>query len=272
MATFGGAAESEIEEIMDEFVEVIESDGTSVDAPDSAEVVSAALEEWGNLATFIEDLEDKSQEVMEAFVDQLDSSSTSVRIAAGETIALLYEKSYTPREHGEERVKEENVETDDDGFQLDVNLVKRYEPLRQKYQLEDTLSKLAKVSSKSISQKERRTLHATFSDVLMTVKYPSRGPRYSTALDDHGNQLGSRMYLSIYKGGAMKIDKWWKLHRLQALKRVLGSGFMTHYEANEVVFESLPLMITERPKTKKEKTTTSKGLKYHQPDLDNPIY
>jgi len=38
----------------------------------------------------------------------------------------------------------------------------------------------------------------------------------------------------------MKIDKWWKLHRLQALRRVLGGGFVVHYEDNEVIFDSLP--------------------------------
>ena len=44
----------------------------------------------------------------------------------------------------------------------------------------------------------------------------------------------------IHKTGVMRIDRWWKLHRLQGLRRVLQGGFVRHYESNEVVFETLP--------------------------------
>ncbi|QSZ31762.1 hypothetical protein DSL72_001331 [Monilinia vaccinii-corymbosi] len=243
LATYGGASESEISEIMDEFLEIVESDGNSVDAPDSAEVVTAACEEWGSLATFVDDLEEISEAAMEAFVDQLESSSTSVRIAAGENIALIYEKSYSPRESDDPDATE-HEKVDEHGFPLDVSQVKRYEPFRQKSQLEHTLSELAKASSKSISKKDRKTLHATFGDVLATIKYPVRGPKYSNVIDEDGHLLGSRMFVRIHKSGVMKIDKWWKLHRLQALRRVLGGGFMTHYQHNEVILQSLPTLIT----------------------------
>ncbi|KAF7896429.1 hypothetical protein EAF00_006443 [Botryotinia globosa] len=242
LATYGGASETEITDIMDEFLEIVESDGNSVDAPDSPEVVTAACEEWGSLATFVDDLEEKSEAAMEAFVDQLESSSTSVQIAAGENIAIIYEKSYTPRESDDP----EASGVDEHGFPLDVSQVKRYEPWRQRHQLEHTLGELAKASSKYISKKDRKTLHATFGDVLATVKYPVRGPRYSTAIDQNGHLLGSRMFVRIHKSGVMKIDKWWKLHRLQSLRRVLGGGFMTHYQHNEVVLQSLPALITKK--------------------------
>ncbi|APA12221.1 hypothetical protein SS1G_10787 [Sclerotinia sclerotiorum 1980 UF-70] len=243
LATYGGASETEIEDLLDEFLEIVESDGNSVDAPDSAEVVTAACEEWGSLATFVDDLEERSEAAMEAFVDQLESSSTSVRIAAGENIAIIYEKSYTPRESDDPDASE-NEKVDEYGFPLDVSQVKRYEPYRQKNQLEHTLSELAKASSKSISKKDRKTLHATFGDVLATIKYPVRGPKYSNVIDEDGHLLGSRMFVRIHKTGVMKIDKWWKLHRLQALRRVLGGGFMTHYQNNEVVLQSLPALVT----------------------------
>ncbi|KAF7905424.1 uncharacterized protein EAF01_005945 [Botrytis porri] len=243
LATYGGASETEINNIMDEFLEIVESDGNSVDAPDSPEVVTAACEEWGSLATFVDDLEEKSEAAMEAFVDQLESSSTSVQIAAGENIAIIYEKSYTPRESDDPEASE-NEKVDEHGFPLDVSQVKRYEPWRQRHQLEHTLGELAKASSKSISKKDRKTLHATFADVLATVKYPVRGPRYSNVIDENGHLLGSRMFVRIHKSGVMKIDKWWKLHKLQSLRRVLGGGFMTHYQNNEVVLQSLPALIT----------------------------
>jgi len=227
---------------MDDFLEIIESDGNSVEAADNGEVVTAACEEWGYLASFIDDLEEKTEAAIEAFVDQLDSSETSVQIAAGENIALLYEKSYTPREY-EDGPATDAERMDDEGFALDHSLVKRYDPYRQKHQLEHTLSQLTKISSKGIAKKDRKTLHTNFADILNTVEYPSRGPRYSTAIDQEtGNRYGSRMTIRIESVGAMRIDKWWKLHRLHGLRKILGGGFAVHYENNEVVFESLPLV------------------------------
>ncbi|KAA8571497.1 hypothetical protein EYC84_001497 [Monilinia fructicola] len=120
LAVYGGASDSEISDIMNEFLEIIESDGNLVDAPDSVEVVTAACEEWGNLATLVDDLEEESEAAMEAFVEQLESSSTSVRIAAGENIALIYEKSYTQRDSNDpEPTEDEKV--DEYGFPLDVS-------------------------------------------------------------------------------------------------------------------------------------------------------
>ena len=43
----------------------------------------------------------------------------------------------------------------------------------------------------------------------------------------------------------MRIDKWWKLTRLQGLKRILQGGFVSHYEKNEVVSETLPIMVSD---------------------------
>ena len=42
----------------------------------------------------------------------------------------------------------------------------------------------------------------------------------------------------------MRIDAWWKLTRLQGLKRVLQGGFVGHYEKNELVFDTLPIMMS----------------------------
>lgn len=237
-ATYGGASDSEIEEIMDDLLEVVESDGNAINAADSGEVVAAACEEWGFLATSLDDMEDKTEEAMDAFVEQLESSDTSVQVAAGENIALLYEKSYTAREADDGPASDEE---DEEGYAIDSSYVKRYEVYRQKNQLQHTLSQLATESSRRIAKKDRKALHVNFADILNTVEYPSRGPRYQKAIDQEtGRRYGSRMTVRIHKTGSMKIDKWWKLHRLQALRRVLGGGFVVHYEKNEVVFDSLP--------------------------------
>jgi hypothetical protein len=236
---YGGASDPEIEELMDEFLEIVETDGASIDAEDSGEVVTAACEEWGFLATYIDDLQEKTEAAMDAFVGQLESSDTSVQVSAGENIALLFERSYTPREADDDPASDEDM--DDEAHPDDKSLVKRYEVYRQTAQLKHTLSQLARESSKRIAKKDRKTLHVNFSDILNTVEHPSRGPRYQNAIDSEtGRRYGSRLTVRIHKSGSMKIDRWWKLHRLQALRRALGGGFVVHYESNEVVFDSLP--------------------------------
>ncbi|KAG9230873.1 interferon-related developmental regulator-domain-containing protein [Amylocarpus encephaloides] len=237
-AMYGGAGDTGLEEIMDDLLEIIESDGTSIEAEDSAEVVIAACQEWGFLATSLEDIEARTESAMDAFVEQLESSDTSVQVAAGENIALLYEKSWTDREEADGppcKDRNENAVA-----AIEAKYVKRYEVYRHKNQLEHTLTQLANESSRRVSKKDRKTLHSSFSDILNTVNHPALGPRFSMAMDEDGFILGSRMKLHTFAGVKM-IDRWWKLLVLQALKRVLGPGFLNHYRNNEVVYESLPL-------------------------------
>ncbi|KAI9671951.1 MAG: hypothetical protein M1817_003497 [Caeruleum heppii] len=241
-ATFyGGASLDETQAIMDYLLEVIESDGLSVDAGDSSGVVTAALEEWGFLATQLDDLEESSQEAMEAFVEQLESSHPGVQIAAGENIALLYEKSYTELEDDEEIESSDDEDPANELSRDGPRMVKRYDPYRRPDQLKHLLSTLATVSSRRISKRDKKCLHTNFADILNSVENPTRGPRYQNALNhETGKRYGSRMNVRIHRTGVMRIDRWWKLLRLQALRRVLGGGFVGHYEKNEVVFDSLP--------------------------------
>lgn len=237
-AIYGGAGDSEIEDIMDEFLAIVESDGSSIDAGDNAAVVVAAIEAWGYLATMTDDMEEKSDAAIEAFVEQLESSDAAVQIAAGENIALLYEKSWTPREADDGPVP---TLEDAEGYELDNSYVKRYDAYRQKNQLEHILLQLSKESSKRLAKKDKKQLHTSFADFLTTIEHPPRGPRYSKAINDNtGERYGSRMSIKLGTHGIGTINKWWKLHRLHFLRRLLGPGFTVHYEQNEVILESLP--------------------------------
>ncbi|KAF2093731.1 IFRD domain-containing protein [Rhizodiscina lignyota] len=239
LVSFGGAAEGEIEEVMEFLLEIVESDGENVDAYDAADVVMAAEEEWGFLATQLDDLEPQTHDAMEAFVEQLSSSDTNVAVAAGENIALLYEKAAAPADD-ESDSEEEDV--DDAG---DPKAGKRYDVYWKEKELVEQLEHLAKISGRSISKKERKTLHTNFSDILHSVENPSHGPRYNSAIDqESGKRYGSRLAVRLHRTGEMRIDKWWKMHRLHALRRILQGGFIVHYEKNEVVFESLPIMMS----------------------------
>jgi len=244
VATFyGGASEDEVEAVMEFFLDVISSDGAVVEEADNAQIVEAALMEWGFLATQLEDMQESTEAAMETFVDQLDSSDVDVQVAAGQNIALLFEKSYTEVEPEDHLSDDEDPDDEELESISGPRMVKRYTAYRQQHQLEQVLANLTNLSNKRLSKDDRKFLHRSFADVLTTVEKPIRGPYYSTAINDEtGKMYGSRMRIAIGGGNAMTIDKWWKLHRFNGLKRLLQSGFLVHYEFNEVIFESLPVV------------------------------
>jgi hypothetical protein len=244
-AFLGGASEDEMQDIMAFFLEIIESDGATVDAPDEGTVVIAALENWGLLATEMDDLEEDTEAAAEAFVEQLESSDAGVQIAAGENIALLYEKSHTPLEEDEELSDDAD---DSDGPRVDNKVVKRYNVYRRQDQLLHTLDELASISTRKISKKDRKNLHSSFADIRNTVEKPARGPKYSTAIDQETGRAygGGRMKVRINRSVEVRIDKWWKLQILNALRRVLQGGFTHHYDENEAVSRCLPFSVAPK--------------------------
>jgi len=173
-------------------------------------------------------------------VDQLGSSNVSVQIAAGENVALMYEMSYTALEDDEDP----SSDAEETGDPETPVKVKRYTVYRQEHQLKHTLEELATASSKRMSKKERKSLHTNFADILHSVENPTRGPRYSTAIDqDSGKYYGSRMTVGVGGKSKLTIKSWEQLHRLKALRRILQGGFLVHYSENSVVFDTLPIMV-----------------------------
>ncbi|KAL8946308.1 MAG: hypothetical protein Q9222_007274 [Ikaeria aurantiellina] len=239
---FGGASDDEILDNMAYLLEIVASDGAFIEAQDEATPVVAALEEWGALSTLIDDLAEESEEAAEYFVDQLSSSDPLVQIAAGENIALLYEKSYSPlNDDDSTEYSDTDIVSDPDDIPGVPKLVKNYSVYRRTDILKETLADLANLNTHRLSKKEQKSLRTTFTDILDSVEFPTHGPRYQNAINhETGKRYGSRMAVRIHKEGVMRIDKWWKLQRLQALRRVLQGGFVLHYERNPVVFESLP--------------------------------
>ena len=229
---------------MDFLLEIISSDGHTIDAPDEPQPVVAALEEWGFLCTLIDDMSSQSEDAVEIFAEQITSSYPSVQIAAGENIALLFEKSFKsidPDEDSPADYPDSDLIADPDDESEKPKLIRLYPAYRRTDQLIHALQSIASISTHHLSKTDRKALRSNFSDILNSVEYPTRGPRYQNAINDEtGKRYGSRMVVKIQKGGVMRIDMWWKLHRLQGLRRVLQGGFVGHYEKNEVVFETLP--------------------------------
>ena len=237
---FGGAGEEEILETLAFLLEIITSDGNVVDAADSAETVTAALRVYGFLATRVEDLENESEEAVEAFLEQLDSSDPDVQIAAGENIALLYEKSYTPQEEDETTSDIEELEEDggSSGEESgDSNLIKRYNAYHNTPEVVEKVSALATLSTHKLSKRVKQQLHKSFASILTTVENPRLGLRTNSARG---------MRIKIYQSGEMDVDSWWKLMRLNALRRLLSAGFVSHYfEGNKQVLEMVPILMRQ---------------------------
>lgn len=249
---FGDISDEETIENLNYLLEIVSSDGGFIDADDEPTPVIAALESYGFLATLIDDMSEESHDAIEAFMDQLSSSSAALQVAAGECIALLYEKSYSDSAESDSDSDASGGPTSDPtaGSGGESTMTKRYEAYRRTDQLEEALEKLAHVSGRSMSKKDRKSLHTNFADILNSVRNPQHGPRYQTAIraDGSGAAYGSRMVVRLSATGVMRIDRWWKLVRLQGLRRVLRDGFVTHYELNPVIFEALPIMIHEKSK------------------------
>lgn len=244
---FGGAGEDGILEQMSFLLDIIASDGQSIDATDDATVVTAAIQQWGFLATEVEDFEEESEEAVQIFMDQLGSSDSGVQIAAGENIALLYEKSYSPQEDDEDDESADSNDSDDVDYERTTGpkLMKRYNAYHNTPELESQLHNLATIHGKQISKRDKKSLHSNFASILTTIENPRRGPRYNTAIDQNTNRhYGSTLTVKIGRHGVMTIDRWWKWVRLTALRRILQGGFAEHYfQGNRSVLNSLPVMM-----------------------------
>lgn len=237
--SFGGAGEDEILDVLTFLLEIASSDGSFIGADDNAEVVTAALHTYGFLATQVEDVEHESEDAVAAFLDQLDSDDVRVQVAAGENIALLYEKSYTPREDDDTTSSEdedENASSDElSGNHDDNGLVKRYNAYHNTREVSEKVNTLATLSTKSMGRRDKRMLHQSFASIAQTIDNPKHGLQSNNA---------SKMVVRIHHEGEMRVDKWWKLMRLNAIRRLLAGGFVNHYfEGNKQVLDALPMIM-----------------------------
>ncbi|GAP89520.1 putative ifrd domain-containing protein [Rosellinia necatrix] len=226
----GGGSVVAAEELLEFLVEIVESDGHSIGAGDNGPVVSAALRAWGFVASNLEDLHDQSDQALEVFTEQLDSTEVSVQVAAGVNIALIFEAA---REYEEETEEAWDLQYD-------------------QHKLVQRMTALVRESSKSVSKKDRKHLHASFNSVLTSLEH-GKGPGYSTArrmasnphtggtkadFSEEYREYGYREKIRIHNIN-MIIDTWSLSARVEMLRSVLGAGLAIHYMANPVVKDLL---------------------------------
>lgn len=255
--TFWSGGVDEILTEMEFLMEIITTDGDSADAFDDADVVTAALQEWGFLATEIDDMEEYSEDAVDAFADQLESSAASVQIAAGENIALLYEKSYNQHEEGDDQGEISDFRKLRILEPEEVPGAQRYDAYHNKGRITQLVEGISNVSGRGIKKSNKRSLHSNFASILTTVENPTCGPMYNQTLDPMTNQpRASYKSVKLDNEWAVRMDRWWKWLRLSGYRRLLGGGFVSHFtDGNPAVVDYLPVETVKGKRSKKEKRT-----------------
>lgn len=227
---YGGGVEEAALETMEFFIDIVQSDGDSVEAHDNAAIVAAALLAWGFVASHVDDYSDYADAAIDALTDQLDSTDVEVQSNAAMCVALVYESS---KAHESETGKP---------FQL------QYDPQR----LVGRIAELAKLSAKSVSRRDRRDLRESLVSVATSLER-GVGPFYSTALympeqgervpaaqrtEDGRAEYGYRYKLRM-QNRAAKVDSWSLYFRVTLMKMLFRSGLDKHMFINPVVSECL---------------------------------
>ncbi|TGJ84689.1 hypothetical protein E0Z10_g4058 [Xylaria hypoxylon] len=226
----GGGSVTAAEELLEFLLEIVESDGHSIEAGDNGPVVSGALTAWGFVASNLDNLQDQSDQALEAFTEQLDSTNVGVQVAAGTNVALIFEAA---REYEDETEEASNLQYD-------------------QHKLIQRMTALVRESSKSVSKKDRKHLHASFNSVLTSLEH-GKGPGYSTArrmasnphtggtktdFGEEYREYGYREKIRVHNI-SMIIDTWSLSTRVEMLRSVLGAGLAIHYLENPVVKDLL---------------------------------
>ncbi|KAF8928419.1 Interferon- developmental regulator 2 [Dissophora ornata] len=218
------------------FSDIAISSGASVNAPQNAETLAAALEAFNVLyAGLFPRLGPKQitmqarryfNNIIPAAKTLLEHPAVEVRVAAGETIALMLEilnHYQRQREDGEfsdeEEVQEEYNEDDPEDLE-EVTGDFQYEDLDG---LVAALGALSTDSNKHRSKKERSAGRSAFRDILKSVESQER-PTESLKLKDYD----------------VEFDGWIEIVQLHYLRDRLASGLQTHFVYNTVIHTILP--------------------------------
>ncbi|KAK7206590.1 interferon-related developmental regulator-domain-containing protein [Myxozyma melibiosi] len=267
--------DEELEQTIDFLLDIVTSDGSSIQAADSDVVVAATINVIGFLISKMDDAYELAQSAIPVMVDQLESSEVSIRMAAGNVIALLYERfaedtanyhtydessgeeDYESKEAPEDDARSERSTSDDDADESEEEELassqnlKRPQPKRtpssqpslyyDEDQLIYLLTNLATSSTKRIAKSSRKVQHSVFRDILETVK-TAIGSSEEEDEDNMGYEdptsSGSKPNINRtlkFEGLTLSIESWAAYVRLCHVKHILSIGLPVHYTHNRVI-------------------------------------
>ncbi|KAG0333955.1 Interferon- developmental regulator 1 [Podila horticola] len=218
------------------FAEITISSGASANAPHNSETIAAALEAFSVLyAGLFHTLGPKQltmqarrffNNIIPAAKTLLEHPSVEVRVASGETIAVMFEildHFQRQRDDGDfsddEEASEAYNEDDPEDYE-DVTGDFRYDDLQG---LVDALGSLSTDSARHRSKKERSAGRSAFRDILKSVEL-NELPHESLKLRD---------YDIDFRG-------WVEIIQLHFLRDRLTSGLQTHFVHNTMIHSILP--------------------------------
>ncbi|CAO3567508.1 unnamed protein product [Mortierella alpina] len=223
-------------ELLGFFSDIALSSGASVNAPQNAETLAAAFEAFSVLyAGLFPQLGPKEttmrarrffNNIIPAAKTQLEHPSVEVRVAAGETIALMLEilSDYQrQRDDGDLSDDEDASETYNEDDPEDLEEVTgdfRYDDLDG---LVAALGALSTDSNRHRSKKERSAGRSAFRDILKSVESQER-PTESLKLKEYD----------------VDFDGWVEIIQLHYLRDRLTSGLQTHFVHNTMIHTILP--------------------------------
>ncbi|KAF9428273.1 Interferon- developmental regulator 1 [Podila epigama] len=223
-------------DLLNFFAEIAISSGASANAPNNGETIAAALEAFSVLyAGLFHTLGPKQltmqarrffNTIIPAAKTLLEHTSVDVRVASGETIAVMLEildRFQKQRDDGEFSDEEEASETYNDDDPEDYDEVTgdfRYDGLQD---LIDSLGALSTDSARHRSKKERSTGRSAFRDILKSVESNDR-PHESIKLRDYD----------------IEFRGWTEIIQLHFLRDRLTSGLQTHFVHNTMIHSLLP--------------------------------
>jgi len=186
---------------------------------ESASFYQTCLDMWCLLVTLIDPniVIDEYLISLEYIVNILSSDhDLTVRLAAGETLALIASLVY-------------DIETENEE-EYTIFYFNGYFDIQE---VVEVLQTTKEVQNRKISKKDREKQRHTFKDVLKTLE---TGVSPSEEL--------------IVSGNKFTFSHWADLKRINALRSILGSGFLLHLQYNPLISNQLGIKIVPIDKTK----------------------
>mmetsp|Transcript_32749 Transcript_32749/g.42020 ORF Transcript_32749/g.42020 Transcript_32749/m.42020 type:complete len:452 (-) Transcript_32749:665-2020(-) len=206
-------------ELLDLLVDLLQ--GTSQGEIIDEEMIPAALEGWGLLATTASEVHMKevaAPSLVPICMEHLDSPSVAVRLAAGEVLALIYEATHPkepepdPDDWRNQRFEEEEEEPEEE----DPMMVELWE------KVVGVLGRLKAESSKRMSKRDRKEQRSVFRDIHASI-VDGETPEETIS----------------FPGGSVTVTSWAKFVQVNALRRACHGGFQNQLQTNPVVQQIL---------------------------------